>query len=75
MTKLFDQAIQKAIEAAKQLSPKEQDDLASAIIHLVDEDDDHLDADLREALAEVDRGEIASDEEVEAVLSRLRPKA
>ena len=75
MTKLLD----KAIEAAKQLSPDAQDELAHAILYMMENDaePEEIDPedlpDLLEALAEVERGEFATDEEVEAVRRRFEP--
>lgn len=80
MTKLLDQAIEKAIAAAKELSPQEQDDLAHAIIYLVtdgrepEEVDPEILSDLRKSMDEMDRGEFATDEEVEAAFRSFDEK-
>jgi len=76
MTKLLD----KAIEAAKQLQPEAQDELARTILYLVknDGEPEEIDAedlpDILEALAEVERGEFATDEEVEAAFRSFGKK-
>jgi predicted transcriptional regulator len=76
MTKLLD----KAIEAAKQLSPDEQDELAHAILHLVENsgepeeiDPEHLPGVL-EGLAQAERGEFATEQEVEEAFRSFEPK-
>ncbi|MEH3144716.1 MAG: hypothetical protein PGN34_05080 [Methylobacterium frigidaeris] len=67
MTKLLEQAL----DAVRQMPPADQDAIAEAILSMLkigdaDEiDPDHL-QDVLEGLAEIDRGEIATDEEVEA---------
>ena len=67
MTKLLEQAM----DAVRQMPPADQDAIAQAILSLLspgeaDEiDPDHL-QDVIEGLAEIDRGEVATDEEVEA---------
>lgn len=70
MTKLLEQAI----EAARRLSPSEQDDIARAIIQLAAGDEVSpvaLAPDERDAVAKskaaAARGEFATDEEVRAV--------
>jgi hypothetical protein len=76
MTKLLD----KAIEAAKQLQPEAQDELARTILYLVknDGEPEEIDPedlpDILEALAEVERGEFATDEEVEAAFRSFGKK-
>jgi hypothetical protein len=74
MTKLLD----KAIEAAKQLPPKTQDEVAHAILYMIendsepeDIDDEHLAAAL-EGLAEAERGEFVTDEQIAATLRRFK---
>ncbi len=68
MTELLD----RAIASVRNLDPEEQDRIASAMLSLVDEDEpeeidpEHLPGVLQ-GLAEADRGEFASDEEVAAV--------
>jgi hypothetical protein len=67
MTKLLEQAI----EAVRQLPPDSQDEIARFVLHLASGeepepiDPDHLPAVL-EGLAEAERGEFATDAEVEA---------
>lgn len=73
MTELLD----RAIASVRNLDPEEQDRIASAMLSLVDEDEpeeidpEHL-ADVLASVAEADRGEFASDEEVRAIFDRLR---
>lgn len=76
MTKLLEMAI----EAARQLSPEGQDDLARTILTIVndesdgdvyilsDEENTAIDA----ALAELERGEYATEEDLKAVLTKYR---
>jgi hypothetical protein len=73
MTKLLD----RAIEATRQLSPDEQDDIARAILALAGADEGSpvpLSADERDAIATskaaASRGEFAADEEVRAVWTK-----
>ena len=73
MTKLLD----RAIEAARRLSPDEQDVIAHAILQLADADDAALvplGPDEREAIARSNaaaaRGEFATDEQVRAVWAK-----
>jgi predicted transcriptional regulator len=73
MTKL----LAKALEAVRQLSPEEQDDIARTILALVGGDDGEsvpLTTDERAAIArstaEAARGEFASDEDVRAVWAK-----
>jgi predicted transcriptional regulator len=73
MTKLLDQAI----EAARRLSPDEQDDIARAILQLTGADEASpvpLTPDERHAIAEskaaAARGEFATEDEVRAVWSK-----
>ncbi|MFP5075806.1 hypothetical protein ACLE20_00710 [Rhizobium sp. YIM 134829] len=73
MTALLDYAM----ETARTLPPERQDEIARMVLaYASDEDLIHLtpeeDADLREAQAEMQRGEFATNEEVEAVLSKFR---
>jgi len=75
MTKL----LEKAVEAVRQLSPEEQDEIARAMLHLADHsgepesiDPAHLPAVL-EGLAQAKRRQFASDEEVEAAFRRFDP--
>ena len=63
-----------AVEAARQLSPEEQDELARTIMEIVQGGEegvyvlsDEERAALDIAIAQVDRGEFASDEEVAAL--------
>jgi hypothetical protein len=66
--------LQYAIEAARSLPPETQDEIARAMLALAESADlvadDSLDEDLRESLAEEERGEFASDEEVRAVWAK-----
>jgi hypothetical protein len=73
MTKL----LEKALEAMRQLSPEEQDEIARAVLQLVGDAgepepiaSEHLGAVL-EGLAQARRGEFASDVEVEAAFRRF----
>ena len=73
MTKLLDQAI----EAARRLSPSEQDEIARAIMQLAGADEASpvpLTPDERHAVAKskaaAARGEFATDEEVRAVWAK-----
>jgi predicted transcriptional regulator len=68
-----------AIEAARQLDPAEQDELARTIMEIVNATDEGVyvlsaeeRAAVEEGLAQADRGEFASDEEVAALLSNRR---
>jgi DNA-binding NarL/FixJ family response regulator len=74
MTKLFDMAI----EAAGQLPPEEQDEIANTILEFVDAhaepyvlSDSELEV-IEERLKQADRGEFATEEEVEAVFLKYR---
>ena len=76
MTKLMEQAL----DAVKRLSPESQDEIARLLLHLAREeeepepvDPDHLPAVL-EGLAQVRRGEFATDEEVEAAFRRFEAR-
>jgi hypothetical protein len=73
MTKLLD----KALQAVQQLSPEEQDEIARAILRLTADDEQperidpaHLEAVL-EGLAQADRRELATGEEIEAAFRRF----
>lgn len=70
MTKLLDQAFAKA----RALSEQEQDELAGTILanidFMVEPLDDVTRAAIQEGIDQVNRGEFASDEEVEALLKR-----
>ena len=68
-----------AVEAARQLSPKEQDELARTIMEIVHGGEegvyvlsDEEEAALEVGLAEADRGEFASEEEIEAIFAKYR---
>ncbi|MBK5962136.1 hypothetical protein CCR97_28675 [Rhodoplanes elegans] len=73
MTKLFDQAV----EAARALPPDAQDELARVMLDILADDRppepiDPADAPaVREGLAQADRGEFATDAEVDAALHRF----
>ena len=73
MTKLLDMAI----EAASQLSPEEQDELAYLIMEIVNsgEEDVHIlseeeNAAIARSRAAAQRGEMASDDQVKALLAK-----
>jgi predicted transcriptional regulator len=74
MTKL----LEKALEAVRRLSPEEQDEIARTLLQLVGDDaggpeavaTEHLAAVL-EGLAQAQRGDFASDAEVEAAFRRF----
>ncbi|MDN2579455.1 hypothetical protein [Aquibium sp. ELW1220] len=68
-----------AIEAARQLEPAEQDELARTIMEIVGGADESVyvlseeeRAAVEEGLAQAERGEFASDDEVAALLSNRR---
>ncbi|CDZ60066.1 Hypothetical protein NGAL_HAMBI2605_08150 [Neorhizobium galegae bv. orientalis] len=73
MTKLLD----RAIEAARELPAEMQDEIAAILLSFMGEDDGEVyqltpeeEADLEEADREIERGEIATEEEVRAVLAK-----
>lgn len=73
MTKLLD----KALAAAKRLEPGDQDEIAHAMLSLMDADDEpeeidpaHL-AGVLEGLAQAKRRQFATDKEVEAAFRRF----
>lgn len=75
MTKLLEMAV----EAARQLSPEEQDDLARTIMEIVQGGDEDVyvlsDEDrvaINEGLAEADRGEFVTEEELRAIAAKYR---
>lgn len=68
-----------AIEAARQLEPAEQDELARAIMEMVNGGDegvyvlsDEERAAVEIGIAQADRGEFATDEEVAALFAKYR---
>jgi hypothetical protein len=71
--------LEKALETVRRLSPEAQDEIARAMLQLAADDADlePIDpADLEsvsEGLAQAERGEFASDEEVEAAFRRFGP--
>jgi hypothetical protein len=73
MSKLLD----KALEAVRRLPPEGQDIVAQAMLNLVgaEEPPEEIDpahlADILESLAQAQRGEFASDAEIEAVFRRF----
>lgn len=74
MTKL----LEAAIEAARRLPEERQDDVARAVLgwiefdaELVPTNPDDVEA-IRRGLAEIRRGEFATDEEVQATFARFR---
>jgi hypothetical protein len=73
MTKL----LEKALDAVRRLPPESQDQIALAMLSLTGNDDEpekidpaHL-ADVLEGLAEANRGEFATDAEIEAAFRRF----
>ncbi|WP_423856284.1 hypothetical protein [Xaviernesmea oryzae] len=73
MTKLLD----RAIEAAKELPAEMQDEIAGILLRLIGDDGGEVyqltpeeEADLDEADREIERGEIATEEEVRAMWAR-----
>jgi hypothetical protein len=75
MTKLLD----RAIEAAKELPAEMQDEIAEILLRFMGEDDGEVyqltpeeEADLEEADREIERGEIATEEEVRAMWAKYR---
>lgn len=71
------QLLELAIDAARQLSPEEQDELARTILEIVHGTSDEIyvlsdeeNAAIDEGLAYADRGEFASDEEVRAIFAK-----
>ncbi|WP_105440500.1 hypothetical protein [Neorhizobium sp. T25_13] len=75
MTKLLD----RAIEAAKELPAEMQDEIAAILLSFMGEDDGEAyqltpeeEADLEEADREIERGEIATEEEVRAMWAKYR---
>jgi hypothetical protein len=72
MTKLLDAAIEKV----RQLSPERQDEIAASLLGLADAGDVYVlsaeeRAELEDADAEISRGEIATDEEVQAFWKKI----
>ena len=73
MTKIM----QEAIEVLRELPEERQETIARAILDFASHDDgvyhltDDERAEVRSGLAEIDRGEIASDEEVRATYQRI----
>lgn len=74
MTKLLEQAV----SAARNLPPEMQDDIARMMLNYAGDDERIIElsaeeeADLIEAQAEMERGEFATEAEVQAVLSKYR---
>lgn len=68
--------LEKAIEVARQLSPEEQDDLARTILDILEPDaepyvlSEEERAAIERSRAAAARGEFATEEQVEAVLSK-----
>ncbi|GJE71027.1 hypothetical protein [Methylorubrum podarium] len=77
MTKL----LERAMERAQALPAAVQDEIARLVLAYAGEDDEVLtltpaeEADLLEARAEMERGEFATDEEVNAVFAKYRASA
>jgi hypothetical protein len=73
MTDLFEMAV----KAVRRLTPEAQDDIARAMLRLAGQEDDpepiqHDDLPaVLEALAQAERGELASDAEVEAAFRKF----
>lgn len=74
-----DGASRTAFEEAKQLSPDEQNELARLIMEIVHGSDEGVyvlsaeeEAAIDEAIAELDRGEFATEEDVAAVFAKYR---
>ena len=68
-----------AVEAARQLSPEEQDELARTILEIVHGADDDVyvlsdeeNAAIDRGLAELERGEYATMDDLQAVLAKYR---
>jgi len=75
MTKL----LERALEAVQALSPEAQDDLARLLLQLTGNDEPVVveltpgeAADLDASLAEADRGEFATDDEIRAIWAKCR---
>jgi predicted transcriptional regulator len=74
MTKLFDHAV----STVSELPAEMQDEVARIMLSFVNENEEiyvlspEEEADIDEALAEVERGELATDEEVRSVLAKYR---
>jgi predicted transcriptional regulator len=75
MTKL----LELAFEEAKQLPPEDQDELARTIMEIVHGGEEGVyvlseeeEAAIEVGLAEADRGEFASEEEIEAIFAKYR---
>ena len=72
MTKLLEQAV----ETVRGLSPEVQDDLARILLQLAGKDQPAVqlsaaeEASLAESLAQADRGEFATDEQVRAIWAK-----
>lgn len=75
MTKIFEQAV----EAVRTLSPEMQDELGRVLLQLAGTDQPpyQLSADeeasLSESLAQADRGDFATPEQIDAIWSKHRP--
>jgi hypothetical protein len=71
--------LEKAVEAVRRLAPEAQDEIARAMLQLAEDEEEAEPiapedlAAVQEALAQADRGEFASDEEVEAAFRRFDP--
>lgn len=66
-----------AVEAARQLSPEEQDELARTILEIVNGNEVYMlseedSAAIDEGLAYAERGEFASEEELATILAKYR---
>lgn len=68
--------LEKAVEAVRQMPPERQDAIAHFLLDLTDDDAaEPLDAEdraaIEEGLAQIERGEFATEEEVAAVFRRF----
>lgn len=68
-----------AVEAARQLSPEEQDELARTIMEIVQGGEEGVyvlseedEAAIEMGLAEADRGEFVTEDELNAILNKYR---
>lgn len=71
--------LEKAVEAVRRLAPEAQDEIARAMLRLAEDDGEPEPIDpadlsaVLEGLAQAERGEFASDAEVEAAFRRFDP--
>ena len=75
---MMTELLEKAVEAVRRLAPEAQDDIARVMLSLAGQEEepepiDHNDLSaILEGLAQAERGEFASDTEVEAAFRRFR---